>query len=283
MSFWDDLDYDVQPVPLDPNTAERLLGGAIAPEDAPPGYADVVRLLDAAAAPPTGEEFGREAETVRMMAATVQHSSLDSIPASPRRSLMPFALTRPRATAAVVAAGLACSTSLAFAGSLPGAAQDIASTMLAKVGITVPGPNENAGTHPDERGNSSTVAPSRVTPSTAGKGAEISEFAATTELEGREKGAAISTMASGGKSQAGQHGNAAQAGANQPAPVETPSSGGTGTADAASGGKSAGGTSTADTASDGRNSAGSGNADSGQDTANSASGGRSSGGAENRP
>jgi len=40
----------------------------------------------------------------------------------------------------------------------------------------------------------------------ASTGAEVSELATTTELTGWEKGAAISTLASGGQSQAGMHG-----------------------------------------------------------------------------
>ena len=63
--------------------------------------------------------------------------------------------------------------------------------------------------------------------------------------------------------------------------VPTPNEGGTGTADAASGGKSLHGTSTASTASDGHSSAGSGNAGGGQETAGAASGGRSDAGAGN--
>ena len=122
------------------------------------------------------------------------------------------------------------------------------------------------GTHPDERGNSTSV-PSA--PADAGKGAEISELATTTDLTGVEKGAAISTAASGGKSQAGQRGSASGAGA-----VETPNSGGTGTADTASGGKSVTGPATANTASGGKSAAGSGNASNGQETADTASGGR---------
>jgi hypothetical protein len=181
-------------------------------------------------------------------------------------------------TAALVAAALACSASLASAGALPGAAQDVASSMLAKVGISVPGPNDNAGTHPDERGTSSTI--THATPdSTAGKGAEISELARTTELTGVDKGAAISAAASDGKSHAGQH-SSASAGA---ASVDTPNGGGTGTPDTASGGNSSPGTSKADTASNSHSSAGSGNASSGQDTAETASGGHSSAGSVNRP
>ena len=38
-------------VPLDPGTAERLLSGRLDPDDAPPGYAPVARLLRAAASP----------------------------------------------------------------------------------------------------------------------------------------------------------------------------------------------------------------------------------------
>ena len=46
--------------PLDADTAERLLSGRLDPDDAPPGYAEVARLLRAAAVPadqvdPTGE------------------------------------------------------------------------------------------------------------------------------------------------------------------------------------------------------------------------------------
>ena len=66
-----------------------------------------------------------------------------------------------------------------------------------------------------------------------GKGAEISELATTTELTGVEKGAAISTLASGGKSQAGQQGEAT---ADHSAATD-----GAATADEASGGHSTAG------------------------------------------
>jgi hypothetical protein len=141
-----------------------------------------------------------------------------------------------------VAAALACTTGLAFAGSLPGAAQDAASSMLSKVGVTVPGPNEKAGTHPSVRGTSSPdVSVSNkaeendetAADNGKGKGVEISELATTTELAGVEKGAAISTLASGGKSRAGQQGEAtADHGA---------AAGGAATADGASGGHSSAG------------------------------------------
>jgi hypothetical protein len=268
MSFWSDMDQEMHPVPLDLDTADRLLAGAVAPEDAPPGYAMVARLLDAASAEPTPDELADEAELVAIVAAAVRLSS-STHPLSPRRSFVPFALSRSRMTAAFVAAALACTAGLASAGSLPGAAQDVASAMLAKVGIDVSGPNENAGTHPTVRGTS------RDTASDAASRSDIAELATTTELTGMEKGAAISSAASDGKSKAGQHGSAGRSGQ-----VHTPNTGGTGTADTASGGKSSTGTSTADTASGGHSSAGSGNASSGEDTANTASGGHSSAGSD---
>jgi hypothetical protein len=275
MTFWSDMDSEMQQLPLDSDTADRLLAGLVAPAAAPAGYGQVVRLLDAASAEASSEELAREPETVAAMAAALR-SRVRLNAASARRSFMPFAFSRPRLTAAVLVAAFAASGGMASAGSLPGAAQDVASEMLAKVGITVSGSNDTAGTRPDVRGNSASV-PSG--PADVGKGSDISELATTTELTGVEKGAAISTAASGGKSRAGQHGPASGAGA----PVETPNSGGTGTADTASGGKSSTGTSTANTASGGKSSAGSGNASSGQETADTASGGHSSDGQSHRP
>ena len=273
MSFWSDMDYEVPVVELDMGTADRLLAGAVAPEDAPPGYAEVARLLEAASAEPTADELSSEAEMVAMFAAAVCSSS-SSNSSSPRRSFMPFALSRPRISALLVAVALACSAGLASAGALPGAAQDIASDMLAKVGVSVPGPDDSAGTHPSGRGTSG------ETPSSAGQGSEISELATTTELTGVEKGAAISTAASDGKSQAGEHAPGSGATSASQAPLTTPNSGGTGTADTASDGKSSNGTSTANTAS-GHSAAGSGNAGSGQERADTAGGGRGTAGSDN--
>jgi hypothetical protein len=274
MTLWSDMDSEMQPLPLDSDTADRLLAGLVAPEGAPAGYGPVVRLFEAASAETLSEELAREPETVAAMAAALRSRVHRN--ASSRRSFMPFAFSRPRLTAVVLAAAFAAGGGMASAGSLPGAAQDVASEMLAKVGITVPGANDTAGTRPDVRGNSASV-PSA--PADVGKGSDISELATTTELTGIEKGAAISTAASGGKSRVGQHGSASDAGA----PVETPNSGGTDTADAASGGNSSTGTSTANTASGGKSSAGSGNASSGQETADTASGGHSSDGQSHRP
>jgi hypothetical protein len=117
------------------------------------------------------------------------------------------------------AAALACMGSAAAAtGSLPGAAQQTAHDVLASIGVTVPGPNAHSAQHADTRGRSASTqsqtpetqtpeAQPTAHPSAHGKGAEISQLARTTTATGVAKGAEISTLASGGKSQAGQHGS----------------------------------------------------------------------------
>jgi hypothetical protein len=240
----------MQRFPLDANTADRLLAGSVAPADAPPGYAGVANFLAAVADSSRAESLPGESGAVVLLAAVMRSSQTEIISRPSRRSN----LSRLKLATAFVTVALAGTTGLAFAGSLPGAAQSIASDMLAKAGVTVPGPNSNAGDNPNVRGKSADTA---VTASNSGKGSEISELATSTDLTGVAKGAAISTLASDGKSQAGQHGQAA-------APVATPNSGGTGTADTASGGNSSEGTAVANTASDGHSSAGSDNSADGQ-------------------
>ena len=244
----DSSDYfnEMQRLPLDLDTADRLLDGSIAPADAPPGYSGVAALVG-------GLDLEHEAVTpdeqwVAVLASAVRSSQVQT-GTSRRRTILP----RIKLAAAIAFAGLLATTSLAFAGSLPGAAQDIASTMLAKAGVTVPGPNENAGDHPNTR-RTSPESNVPATPTSAGKGSEISDLA-TSDLSGLEKGAAVSTAASGGKSKAGE---------DHAAPVETPNAGGTATADTASSGASSAGTTEADDASGGHSSAGSENAADGQ-------------------
>jgi hypothetical protein len=205
-------------------------------------------------------------------------------------------LATPKLATAAVAGGLALSGGLAAAatGSLPGAAQSIASEVLSRVGIQVPSPNTHAGSHPDTRGSSDIHGSTDTSSSSTGasnapagpgpgvQGSTISHLAQTTPATGVDKGAAICSAASGGQCQAGQHGAGTGTG-GAGAPVATPNHGGTGTANTASGGASKSGTTTGNSASGGASSTGSGNAapHGGSTTANSAGGGGSSAGAGN--
>lgn len=142
------------------------------------------------------------------------------------RPLMHRTRTRARvliATAATAGMLTTAGAAAAATGTLPGAAQQTARDVLAKVGVSVPGPNAHANGRADTRGNSpATQTPTGLTttdqtkpsaePSSDGKGAEVSDLARTTTATGVEKGAEISTLASGGKSQAGQHGTPAEPG-----------------------------------------------------------------------
>ena len=138
----------------------------------------------------------------------------------------------------VVIGALIGSTGLAAAGVLPDAAQDAFSKVLDKVGITVPPGSE----HP------------------ASSGDEVSGVATTTDATGGDKGAGISSVASGGKSQAGRHGapnTGGGGGSNGALAGHVPNGGGSGTAGAA--GHDANDTTTSHDHPEGRSSAGSGN------------------------
>jgi hypothetical protein len=230
MSRWDDLPDAMRGERVDDGTLDGLLRGRTAPDDAPPGFSDVALVLLAAASPSVEEELGMEA----------QHVAAARVAIDRRTSGRPIWRRRTFAGLMVVGALLVI-PGLAAANSLPDPAQHAVSRVFDKVGISVPDSHQAPTTvdHP------------------ASTGAEISNLATTTDATGVAKGALISTTASGGKSQAGQHGKAAAA--HGSAPVPTPNTGGTGTADTASGGAADQGTATADQNSGGRSAAGSGN------------------------
>jgi hypothetical protein len=230
MSGWDDLPFEMPIGTMDEDTTDRLLAGRIHPDDAPPGYAGVARILQAAGSLPRSEHLSREAELV---AAAREVMGLRAPPGGGAGG----SRTRHRRALAglIVTGALLGIPGLAAANALPDPAQHAVSRVLDKVGISVPG-NED---HP------------------ASTGQEISNIATTTSSIGVAKGAEISTAASGGKSQAGQHGHWGNGGA---ASSGTPSVGGTGRADAASNGNSTHGTTKANRESGGRSSAGSADA-----------------------
>jgi hypothetical protein len=240
MTHWGDLPREMRYERIDEHTMDRLLRGRMAPDDAPPGYADVAVLLRSAASLPSDEERETEIEHVASARAVVGLETARR----PRTH---------RLTAALVLAGaLAAVPALAAANVLPDGAQHAFARVLDKVGISVPDADEPA-TDPAEPATE----PAADHP--ASTGTDISSIAKTTDEVGVAKGAAISSVASGGMSQAGQHGRgAAEAGTKPPATI--PNSGGTGTGHTASGGSAETGTTKADESSGGRSQLGSGNA-----------------------
>jgi hypothetical protein len=228
---------------LDDDTADRLLAGAVHPDDAPPGYEAVAGLLLAARAPASPDELSGEEEAVAAVARTVRARRADGFRPATGRSAVRSRFARTKVTALVAAATLLATGGLATAGALPDAAQGIVSDALAKVGITVPAGHPDGVEHP------------------ASTGEEVSDLATTTDATGVDKGAEISDVASGGISRAGENGSGGSEGAgSSSAPVTTPNAGGTGTAGDASGGTSSTGTGAADEASGGASAGGSSNA-----------------------
>ena len=55
--------------PLDDDTAERLVAGRVSPDDAPPGYAGVAGVLQAAAGPAAPEELAGQPAALAMFRA----------------------------------------------------------------------------------------------------------------------------------------------------------------------------------------------------------------------
>src|SRR5260370_31803405 len=84
---------------LDYHTAERLLTGNVAPEDAPPGYGEVARLFQAAATPPAPGSLAGEQVAVAAVVEAVRATQAPTTPAPRRKSVF--------TNAKLAAAGLA--------------------------------------------------------------------------------------------------------------------------------------------------------------------------------
>jgi len=139
----------MRPIRLDARTADRLLSGDLSPDDMPPGYHPVAQLLDAAGAGQTsGALAGEKATVAAMRAATL--GSLASVPAHPKKTMVSRVLAVKAAAAAAVL--LSAGSAAAATGSLPFGMQNVASHVLAKLGISVPGTSTTG--HGDSHGAS---------------------------------------------------------------------------------------------------------------------------------
>jgi hypothetical protein len=184
---------------LDDTTADRLLDGSLGADDAPQGYQAVARTLQAAAMTAQEPVAGApEAAVAAFHAARPQ-------PKVARTSKWRVAL-------ATLAGGLTLSTGLAAADVLPGAAQDVASEALAKVGINVPGNHDD---HANSRGksaehkNTATDEDDDATTDAShpdNHGSVVSNVAHDDSTEGVDHGAAVCATASEDKCKAGEQG-----------------------------------------------------------------------------
>jgi hypothetical protein len=142
-----------------------------------------------------------------------RHAFRVAFPDSAARRPRALARMSGRAAAVALCGGLVLSGAAAAAvGGLPDPAQQTAKSMLAKIGLNIPGPHDDVAV--DQAEPASTVqrpvtsADPTDTPGgteNSGIGNEVSDLARTTTLTGVDKGAAVSGLASDGKSRAGQH------------------------------------------------------------------------------
>jgi hypothetical protein len=130
--------------PLDDATTNRLLAGALDPEDAPQGYAKVAALLQSAQRSETRPVVVGRSAAVSTIAAAIR--------SAPVVSLNPTRRGRPHRIAKLLtwkALGIALpimaltggSAAAAATGSLPGPAQSAVSGALAHMGVSVPSGN----------------------------------------------------------------------------------------------------------------------------------------------
>jgi len=134
----------MDPFALDAGTAERLVTGAADVGDAPPGYQDVARTLEALRTVPESWELADEPAAVARIGAAVVVRQRPRPMRRVRRARR-SARRAPRAAVAaavVVASAVFVTGGFASAGSLPAPAQDAASAVLGKVGISVPTGND---------------------------------------------------------------------------------------------------------------------------------------------
>ncbi len=143
---------DMRPDPLDEVTADRLLAGELGPEDAPPGWSRVARLVRVASGPAEPDETAAESAVLAAMVDAILGETLVEadlgettvgaatiVPITAGRRLSRFRTTRVAALAAAVVI-VTATAAAAATGSLPRPAQTAMSDAAAHVGVSLPKP-----------------------------------------------------------------------------------------------------------------------------------------------
>jgi hypothetical protein len=125
--------------PLDPQTADRLASGSLAPDDTPPGYEHVARLLSEAK--PTARSPLQPAQ-LDALVDVILTAADPSGRHAPRRNPMLARLLTAKALTVLGVVTLGVTAAGAATGSLPHAVQGAAHDALATVGVTVPDPDD---------------------------------------------------------------------------------------------------------------------------------------------
>lgn len=100
---------------LDDELVDRLLDGALAPDDAPPGLSTVAALVERAAGDPSQAELAGGAAVVAAMAAVLPDAG--GVP-EPRRSSLMQGIVRAKVAAAIVASAVGLGAAAAAVGTI---------------------------------------------------------------------------------------------------------------------------------------------------------------------
>jgi hypothetical protein len=182
---------------LDEDSASRILQGIVHPDDAPPGYASVARLLASAARPAAIDEDAAAA-TVSAMVEMIRGAA--STPQTQRRKSMLKKLLAGKALAAIGIVALTASGAAAATGSLPDPVQGVVAGAVSHVGVDIPTPNHgNSAGHRQDGANG----PSGDD-STGGNGPSTNHGQTVSQTahnapDGQGKGSTVCVAASDGK------------------------------------------------------------------------------------
>ncbi|HUQ39079.1 MAG TPA: hypothetical protein VM030_02910 [Acidimicrobiales bacterium] len=127
---------------LDTDTADRLLSGAVRPEDAPPGLQDVAGLVADARAVPA--ETAVPAALVAGLVQTIQGTPVPARTLQRTPSMLARILRPKTAMAAIAAVLFSASAAAAGSGSFPEPAQDGIADVARHVGIDLPDSDDEA-------------------------------------------------------------------------------------------------------------------------------------------
>jgi hypothetical protein len=159
-----DLDHEMKRFGLDDLTADRLLSGRVAPQDAPPGYGPIAAAVQAVAGSTPAPDAGHEAATVAAVVEALRSNRPSHQPVR-RRSMLAQLLTAKVAAIAAVTV-LGATAAAAATNTLPDPAQTVVSDAVSHVGLSIPKPNSHANAHataphgkPDTAGNANATGP----------------------------------------------------------------------------------------------------------------------------
>ena len=181
----DDLHHDMARFDLDPNTVERLLGGAVYPDDAPPELALAAALVQTAREPASPGELGGRDAAVAAMAAAVRDKAGRREPTRRRAMLGKLMATKVAAVAGPIVL-LGAGAAAACTGSLPAPAQSAVSNVLSDVGISVPNPDHSDSGATTTDDSTTTTTSGSTTTTTSSTSTNLSS--GTTQDSGTQSG-----------------------------------------------------------------------------------------------